>query len=83
LNWHIAEFNQKFAIQPTQKGTAFRRSGRNDLDWVFSIPERTRGGQDNTVAIKDRWWQIGKCRWRHTLAARGETGCFHAATIVI
>jgi hypothetical protein len=37
LNWHIAEFNQKFAIQPTQKGTAFRRSGRNDLDWVFSI----------------------------------------------
>jgi hypothetical protein len=72
---YIAEFNQKFAIQPTQKGTAFRRSGRNDLDWIFSIQTERVVGQDNTVAIKDRWWQIGKCRWRHTLA--GQTVTIH------
>jgi hypothetical protein len=31
--------------------------------------------KDNTVAIKDRWWQIDKCRWRHTLA--GQTVTIH------
>ena len=27
------------------------------------------------MAIKDRWWQIDKCRWRHTLA--GQTVTIH------
>ena len=31
--------------------------------------------KDDTVAIKDRWWQIDKCRWRHTLA--GQTVTIH------
>jgi hypothetical protein len=31
--------------------------------------------KDNTVAIKDRWWQIDKCRWRRTLA--GQTVTIH------
>src|SRR5271169_6717089 len=34
---YIAEFNQKFMEQPSEKGTAFRRCGRSDLDWIFSI----------------------------------------------
>ena len=31
--------------------------------------------KDNTVAIQDRWWQIDKCRWRHSLA--GQTVTIH------
>ena len=72
---YIAEFNQKFATPPSMKGTAFRRSGRGDLDWIFSIQTERVVSKDNTVAIKDRWWQIDKCRWRHTLA--GQTVTIH------
>ena len=61
--------------RPAEKGTAFRRCGRNDLDWVFSIQTERVVGKDNTVAIKDRWWQIDKCRWRHSLA--GQTVTIH------
>jgi hypothetical protein len=72
---YIAEFNRQFA-QPAQlRGTAFRRSGRKDLDWVFSIQTERVVAQDNTVAIGDRWWQIEKCRWRHSLA--GQTVVVH------
>ena len=48
---YIAEFNQKFATQPALTGTAFRRTGRNDLDWIFSIQTERVVSQDNTVAI--------------------------------
>jgi transposase len=75
LEHYIAEFNRKFTIQPAEKGTAFRRSGRSDLDWIFSIQTERVVSKDNTVAIKDRWWQIDKCRWRHTLA--GQTVTIH------
>jgi hypothetical protein len=65
---YIAEFNQKFAIQPTQKGTAFRRSGCSDLDWIFSIQTERVVDKDNTVTIKDRWWRsasaAGGIHWR-------------------
>lgn len=72
---YIAEFNQKFTAQPAEKGTAFRRCGRSDLDWIFSIQTERVVSKDNTVAIQDRWWQIDKCRWRHTLA--GQTVTIH------
>jgi hypothetical protein len=72
---YIAEFNRKFTIQPAEKGTAFRRSGRSDLDWIFSIQTERVVSKDNTVAIKDRWWQLDKCRWRHSLA--GQTVAIH------
>ena len=75
IEHYIAEFNRKFTIQPAQKGTAFRRSGRSDLDWIFSIQTERVVSKDNTVAIKDRWWQIDKCRWRHTMA--GQTVTIH------
>jgi len=65
---YIAEFNQKFAVPAAQKGTAFRKCGRRDLDWIFSVQTERVAGKDNTVAIGDRWWQIEKCRWRYSLA---------------
>jgi transposase len=72
---YIGEFNQKFTVKPAEKGTAFRRCRRSDLDWVFSIHTERVVSKDNTVAIKDRWWQIEKCRWRHSLA--GQTVTIH------
>jgi len=72
---YIAEFNQKFAVPAAQPGSAFRKTARRDLEWVFSIQTDRVVSKDNTVAIADRWWQIEKCRWRHSLA--GQTVTIH------
>ena len=65
---YIAEFNAKFAVKAAQRGTAFRRCGRTDLDWIFTIQTERVVAKDNTVAIGPRSWQIDKSRFRHTLA---------------
>ena len=72
---YIGEFNRQFTQPAAEKGTAFRKCGRTDLDWVFSIQTERVVDNDNTVAIKDRWWQIQKCRWRYSLA--GQTVTIH------
>jgi transposase len=72
---YIGEFNAKFTTPAAEKGSAFRKCGRRDLDWVFSIQTERVVSKDNTVAIGDRWWQIEKCRWRHSLA--GQTVTIH------
>jgi transposase len=72
---YIAEFNQKFTVKAAERGTAFRRCGRSDLDWVFSIQTERVVAKDNTVAVRDQWWQLDKSRWRHTLA--GQTVTIH------
>jgi len=72
---YIAEFNRSFQVKAAQPGTAFRRCARRDLDWVFTIQTERVVEPDNTVAIKERWWQIEKCRWRYTLA--GQTVTIH------
>ena len=72
---YIAEFNHKFTVKAAERGTAFRRCGRSDLDWVFSIQTERVVGKDNTVAVRDQWWQLDKNRWRHTLA--GQTVTIH------
>jgi hypothetical protein len=72
---YIAEFNQKFSVKAAARGTAFRRCGRSDLDWIFSIQTERVVAQDNTVAIRDQWWQLDKARWRNTLA--GQTVTIH------
>jgi transposase len=72
---YIREFNAKFTTPAAEKGSAFRKCGRRDLDWVFSLQTERVVSKDNTVAIGDRWWQIEKCRWRHSLA--GQTVTIH------
>jgi hypothetical protein len=72
---YIAEFNQKFTVKAAERGTAFRRCGRSDLDWIFSIQTERIVAKDNTVAIRDQWWELDKTRWRHTLA--GQTVTIH------
>ncbi len=65
---YIAEFNRKFAVAAAEKGTAFRRCARRDLDWVFTVQTERVVAKDNTVAIGDRCWQLEQSRFRHTLA---------------
>ena len=65
---YIAEFNRKFRVLPAQRGTAFRRCSRTDLDWIFTIQTERVVAKDNTVAIGDRRWQLDKSRFRSTLA---------------
>jgi transposase len=65
---YIGEFNQKFAVPAPQKGTAFRRTSRSDLNWIFTIQTERVVDKDNTVAIADRHWQLEKSRFRSTLA---------------
>ena len=72
---YIAEFNSKFTVLAKEKGTAFRKTARSDLDWIFTIQTERVVAKDNTVAIGDRRWQIGKSRFRNTLA--GCTATIH------
>src|SRR6202163_3319868 len=65
---YIGEFNAKFAVAAPQKGTAFRRTSRSDLNWIFTAQTERVVEKDNTVAIGDRHWQIEKSRFRSTLA---------------
>jgi hypothetical protein len=65
---YIGEFNAKFAVAAPQKGTAFRRTSRSDLNWIFTVQTERAVDQDNTVAIGDRHWQLEKSRFRSTLA---------------
>jgi hypothetical protein len=72
---YIAEFNERFAVVAAEKGTAFRRTARSDLDWVFTVQTERVVSKDNTVAIGDRSWQLEKCRFRSSLA--GTTVTIH------
>jgi transposase len=72
---YIAEFNRKFSVAAAETGTAFRRTGRSDLNWIFSIQTERVVEKDNTVAIRGRSWQIEKTRFRNSLA--GSTVTIH------
>jgi transposase len=65
---YIAEFNRRFTVSAALRGSAFVRTRRRDLDWVFSIQYERRVNQDNTITLDNRVLQIEKIRWRHTLA---------------
>lgn len=65
---YIDEFNRGFMVKAAERGTAFRRSARTDLEWVFTIQTERVVAKDNTVAIGALSWQIDKTRFRHTLA---------------
>ena len=67
-NEYIAEFNSKFTEKPAQKGTAFVRLHRRDLDWIFSVQQERTVNRDNTVVIGNRVLQLEKTRWKDTLA---------------
>ena len=65
---YVAEFNGRFSVPAAQKGTAFVRTRRTDLDWIFSVQHERTVNNDNTVALDNRAFQLNKTRWRNTLA---------------
>ena len=65
---YIAEFNEHFTVPAAAKGTAFRRTARADLEWVFTVQTERVVSKDNTVAIADCSWQLEKSRFRSSLA---------------
>jgi transposase len=72
---YIEEFNAQFSVAAAEKGTAFRRTSRSDLNWIFTVQTERVVAKDNTVAMGDRLWQIDKTRFRSTLA--GTTVTIH------
>ena len=74
---YLAEFYRMFARPPAERGTAFGRCGRKDLDQVFSIQTERTVAKDNTVAIGDRFWQLNRTPFRRTLAGSTVTICEH------
>ena len=65
---YVAEFNRRFRVAPAQKGSAFVRLKRRDLDLIFSVQQERVVNQDNTIQVDNRIFQIEKTRWRDTLA---------------
>jgi hypothetical protein len=65
---YIAEFNAKFAVPAQERGTAFRKASRSDLDWIFSIQTERVVAHDNTITFRDQVRQLEKTRWRYSLA---------------
>jgi hypothetical protein len=55
-------------VSSAEKGTAFRRTTRADLDWIFTVQTERVVAKDNTVAITERNWQLEKSRFRSSLA---------------
>jgi transposase len=72
---YIGEFNAKFSVAAEEKGTAFRRTSRSDLNWIFTVQTERVVAKDNTVAMGNRLWQIDQTRFRNTLA--GSTVTIH------
>lgn len=67
-NHYIGEFNSKFTVAPKEKGTAFRRTSRTDLNWIFTVQTERTVAKDNTVTVGDQHWQLEKSRFRSSLA---------------
>ena len=65
---YIAVFNEQFRVEAREPGTAFRRSSRSDLNWIFTLQTERVVAKDNTVAIGDQVWQLEKSKFRSSLA---------------
>ncbi len=65
---YMGEFNRKFTVAAAQKGSAFVRIRRKDLDWIFSVQDERIVHNDNTIAVANRTFQLDQTRWRNTLA---------------
>jgi transposase len=65
---YLAEFNTRFTAPAREKGTAFRKTARADLNWIFTVQTERVVAKDNTVAMADQHWQLEKSRFRSSLA---------------
>ena len=66
---YIAEFNARFQVVPTQRGSAFVAYPRSkDLDLIFALQFERTVNRDNTVSFQNLQLQIERVNWRGTLA---------------
>jgi hypothetical protein len=65
---YIEEFNRKFSVAPARAGSAFVKTPRRDLEWIFSLQYPRKVNRDNTVVMENRIYQIERSQWRDTLA---------------
>jgi len=65
---YISEFNQKFTVAASERGSAFVPLRRKDLDLVFCLQHERVVGRDNTVSFANRNWQLERTKLRGTLA---------------
>ncbi len=77
---YIAEFNHRFQTPAAQRGSAFTRCSRRDLDLVFSLQFERAVNRDNTVSFQNLILQIERTRWRGTLAGCNVTVHQHLDT---
>ncbi|MBV8833066.1 MAG: hypothetical protein JO108_28040 [Acidobacteriaceae bacterium] len=50
---YVAEFNSRFTVTAAQKGSAFVRARRKDLDWIFSVQHERIVNNDNTLSLEN------------------------------
>jgi transposase len=62
------EFNRRFQVAAAQRGSAFVRRSRRDLDLIFALQYQRTVNRDNTVNVQNLSLQIERVRWRATLA---------------
>jgi transposase len=65
---YIFEFNQRFAVKATERGTAFLPPRRKDLELVFSLHHERVVARDNTISFANRTWQLERTKLRGSLA---------------
>ncbi len=65
---YLAEFNRRFQVRATERGTAFVPRSNRDLDLIFSLHLERKVNQDNTVSVQKLSLQIEPVRWRASLA---------------
>ena len=65
---YIQEFNRKFSVKASERGTAFVPVRRKELDLVFSLQHERVVARDNTVSFANRSWQLERSKLRGTLA---------------
>jgi len=65
---YIAEFNRRFQVPASQRGSAFTTGPCRDLDLIFSLQFEPSVNRDNTVNFQNLNLQIERVRWRGTLA---------------
>jgi len=65
---YIKEFNRRFSVAATEKGSAFVSPGGRDLDLIFCLQHERVVAKDNTVSLANKCLQIEPQKWLSTLA---------------
>src|SRR4030095_16958886 len=65
---YIKEFNRRFSVKASERGTAFVPLRRKELDLIFSLQHERVVARDNTVSFANRSFQLERSKLRATLA---------------